>query len=107
VARGFEQGGGVRDVVGFGGAVGGYGLGKDLVFGMKKWMGISTLVSASGSTKRCRPRDLTKVRDLCASTATLRREEVLEAFFLGGFWFVLFGRVSLSPSSFPEAVSCD
>lgn len=43
-----------------------------------------TFVSASGSTNRCLPRDLTNVRDLCASTAILRSDEVLPAFFLEG-----------------------
>jgi hypothetical protein len=49
-----------------------------------------TLVLASGSTKRCLPRDLTNVRDLCASTATLRSDDVLPAFFLECLWLCFF-----------------
>jgi hypothetical protein len=40
--------------------------------------------------KRCLPRDLTNVRDLCASTAMLRSDEVLPAFFLEGFTALFF-----------------
>jgi hypothetical protein len=45
-----------------------------------------TFVSASGSMNRCLPRDLTNVRDLCASTATLRKDVVLPAFLRAFLW---------------------
>jgi hypothetical protein len=91
VALGFDELGGSGYVVGFGGAV----CGHRLMVNQPSSLAIvlsccRTFVLASGSTKRCFPRDFTNVRDLCASTATLRSDDVLPAFFLECLWFGFF-----------------